>query len=458
MSTTDKNCGLIISSINSILKTTQNAFKYLWENSYFAQNIDNLIFATIIAVFILSTFASSSLLGTIALMTLGLTVIKTLIKPNEKLEMNLFEKFLLIYFLFVIVSLAGSTLFHLSLKGFTKTFTYIGFYFSLVQYYKNNLNKIPLTMEIIAILATIQGLIGFAQNFACVGEISTWQDVTRINEEEVMTRVYGTLQPFNPNLFGGYLVVTLPCIIGAMFTALNHKNIQKLILYFVSLGITTIALLLSGCRGAYIGLLAIAICSLGFIAKFIWDNNFEKLKKLYVSFIGTLAAIACSAAVLITPLRARIISIFAMRSDSSTSFRFNVYQAAIQMAKDNWLLGIGVGNQNFREIYGLYMRTGFDALSCYCIYLETIVESGIFALVAFLGFLGFLIAKAFKFALHTKDIQKLIITACSATAVIAVMVHGMVDTVFFRPQIQFVFWAIVSFISAELNPQNCDCD
>ena len=56
------------------------------------------------------------------------------------------------------------------------------------------------------------------------------------------------------------------------------------------------------------------------------------------------------------------------------------------MFKDNWLLGIGVGNKNFREIYGLYMKTGFDALSAYNIYLETAVESGIFALIAFLGF------------------------------------------------------------------------
>ena len=41
-------------------------------------------------------------------------------------------------------------------------------------------------------------------------------------------------------------------------------------------------------------------------------------------------------------LRARILSIFAMRSDSSNSFRFNVYNSCIEMFKDNWLLGIGV--------------------------------------------------------------------------------------------------------------------
>ena len=89
-------------------------------------------------------------------------------------------------------------------------------------------------------------------------------------------------------------------------------------------------------------------------------------------------------------------SIFAMRNDSSNSFRFNVYNSAIQMFKDNWLLGIGVGNKNFREIYGLYMKTGFDALSAYNIYLEIAVESGIFALIAFLGFLFTLIKRAIR--------------------------------------------------------------
>ena len=68
-------------------------------------------------------------------------------------------------------------------------------------------------------------------------------------------------------------------------------------------------------------------------------------------------------------------------------------------------MGIGVGNQNFREIYGLYMKTGFDALSAYNIYLETAVESGIFALLAFLGFVGINIYKAIKHIFEKKTIN-----------------------------------------------------
>ena len=83
----------------------------------------------------------------------------------------------------------------------------------------------------------------------------------------------------------------------------------------------------------------------------------------------------------------RFESIFALRADSSISFRMNVYESVWKMFLDNPFLGIGVGNQNFREIYGLYMKTGYDALSAYNIYLETAVESGIFALLSFLAFL-----------------------------------------------------------------------
>lgn len=149
-------------------------------------------------------------------------------------------------------------------------------------------------------------------------------------------------------------------------------------------------------------------------------------------------------------LRARVFSIFAMRQDSSNSFRFNVYQSSLQMFKDNWLLGIGVGNKNFREIYGLYMRTGFDALSAYNIFLETAVESGIFALIAFLIFLVILVKDAVKYIFTSSDTKNIIYVSAAVISIIATMVHGLVDTVFFRPQIQFLFWTMVAIISATL--------
>lgn len=449
-----QNNGLILGAINKVIEVSQNKCSYLWENSFFLKNIDNLIFATIIGVFVLSTFASSDLIGYVGLITLFLTVLKLFVKKGENIEPNLFEIFLIIYFLIVVISLAGSSLFYLSFKGFLKTFTYLGFYFSAVQYYKNNLSKIPMTIFVIALCAASQGIIGIFQNFSQVGEISTWQDVSNINPEDVMTRVYGTLMPYNPNLYGGYLVASLPCIFGSFILGMMDKK-YKMAGSFLTLAlITSLSLILSGCRGAYIGFVVIMLCFFGFLAKFIWkdlENKKEFFKKLYLSFLGLVAAMMAGAILFVSSIRTRIFSIFAMRNDSSTSFRLNVYQAAGDMIRDNWLLGIGVGNQNFREIYGLYMRTGFDALSAYSIYLEITVESGIFALFAFIGFLATLGCKAINFILSSKNLKASAIVAISITSIFAVIVHGLVDTVFFRPQIQFVFWTMVAFVSATLN-------
>lgn len=446
--------GLILKYLNNLFSYSQDKCNYLWENSFFFKNIDNLIFATIIGVFIFSTFGSSDLIGYVSLITLFLTILKLFVKKGEKLEVNLFEIFLILYFMFVIVSLAGSSLLYLSLKGFLKTFTYLGFYFSVVQYYKNNLSKIPFTIFTIALCAASQGIIGIFQNFSQVGEISTWQDVSSINPEDVMTRVYGSITPFNPNLFGGYLVASLPCLFGSFVLGLLDKKYKLAVGFLVLSLITSISLILSGCRGAYIGFLAIMVCFFGFLGKFIWANGKSLFKTIYLSVLGSIVAFSTCVVLFVSSIRTRVISIFAMRNDSSTSFRLNVYQSAINMVKDNWLFGIGVGNQNFREVYGLYMRTGFDALSAYCIFLEIAVESGIFALLAFIGFVITLIFKGIKFVLNSSDLKTSALVAISITSVIAVMLHGFVDTVFFRPQIQFVFWTMVAFVSAILNPKD----
>lgn len=446
----------LIDSLNIRFERIQSNYQHWWESSFVLKHIDNLIFITILATLVLSLFASSDLIGYVSLVPFFLTVVKMFVQKGERVSINSFEIFLLIYFMFVVISLSGSSLFFLSLKGFLKTCIYLAFYFSAAQYYKNNLSKIPLTIFIIALCAASQGIVGIFQNFVQVGEISTWQDVSNINPEDVMTRVYGTLQPYNPNLFGGYLIASLPCLFGGSVLLALDKKYKFSIAFLILSFITSFTLILSGCRGAYVAFLAIILSLFGFLAKFIWQSGKQFLKNIYLSFTGFILTMLIASVLFVSSLRARVLSIFAMRQDSSTSFRFNVYQSAIEMFKDNWLLGIGVGNQNFREIYGLYMKTGFDALSAYSVFLEIADESGIFALLAFIGFLIVLGFKSFKFISNTLDIKKSVFVSIAITAVAAIMVHGLVDTIFFRPQVQFLFWVMVAFISSVLRSEGIE--
>lgn len=436
---------------NKILKFSQQKTEYLYKNSLFLQHIDKLIFASIILVFLASTVMSSDVIGFIALITVFLTVVKVLTKPDETLSCRGYELWLLAYFMIVIISLAGSTLFHLSLKGFFKTFTYMAFYFSLMQYLKNNKNKIPYLLGAIGLCVSFEAVVGFLQNFSHVEEISGWQDVSGLNPEEVMTRVYGTLKPFNPNLLGGYFVAGIPALYGLSAYFLADRKYKLSIVGVVLALLSTLTLFLTGCRGSYIGMMVIFCSMFAVSAKYLWKNY----KTIYLSVVGGVVAFATSAILLVSSLRARVLSIFAMRQDSSNSFRFNVYHSSVEMFKDNWLLGIGVGNQNFREIYGLYMKTGFDALSAYNIFLEIAVESGIFALIAFVGFLINLVKNSVQFILKSENTKAVILVATAGISICAVCIHGFVDTVFFRPQIQFVFWTMVAIAGTLTSVEGC---
>ncbi len=429
---------------NRLFNFTQNHTQFLYNNSLIIQNIDKFIYLSILAVFAASTIFPSDYIGLIAVITTILTIIKLLFVRGEKLEASKAEIWLLAYFMLVIISLAGSSLFALSLKGFLKTFIYLGFYLSIAHFLKNNKDKIFPIFLTIGLCISFEGIMGFLQNFAHVEEISTWQDVSKLNPEEVMTRVYGTLKPYNPNLLGGYFVAGIPALYAVVAALFVDKKYNFAILGGICALLSSVALFLTGCRGSYIGMMVILGGTFLVSAKYLWQNY----KAIYISIVGGCVALMTSAILLSASLRARILSIFAMRQDSSNSFRFNVYQSSFNMFKENWLLGIGCGNKNFREIYGLYMRTGFDALSAYNIFLEIAVESGIFALIAFVGFIIANLIDGIKIILKSTDTKQVIFLSAAVISICALMVHGLVDTVFFRPQLQFIFWTMAAVVTS----------
>lgn len=434
--------------LNSILMSSQKLLSSLYNKSVVLKNIDWLIFANIILVILLSGFAPSDHIGYFALFSIVLTAINMMIKPGANFQMATRDKFLLLYFFVVLISVAGSSLLMLSLKGFLKTITYIGFYISVVQYLRDNRSKLKYILLSIALVVFVESFVAIKQNFLSVSEISGWQDISHLNPEDVMTRVYGSLKPYNPNLFGGYLISALPSTLLLIFIPLMNKHYKTSIFGLFVFILSVISVLLTGCRGAYVALftelIILAVLTYRFLKPFY--------RKIFTVIAGFVSMITALGIIAIGSLRARVFSIFAMRADSSNSFRFNVYQSSLAMFRDNWLLGIGVGNQNFREVYGLYMKTGFDALSTYNIYLEIAVESGIFALITFLGFVGINIVRAVRY-IYRRCNANSVYLMIAIISIIGMLVHGFVDTVFFRPQIQFIFWIMVAIIRTLTAPR-----
>ena len=429
-----------------------NIKKYI-NNSLFSQNIDRITFVVLLILLFCAVCTSSDMMGLVSLLFSALVIFKSIFTENKiNFSLKPFEKALLIYFLLVTVSLFASTLFKLSLHGYIKTFIYILFFYCAGIFFKTNSNKIPAIILFIAGLMSYESIIAIVQNLGGVVEISGWQDMTNINPEEVVSRAYGTLQPYNPNLLAGYLLCGLSYFIYLILVNLKSgkKRIALVFLFLLFLNLT--AIIYTGCRGAYLGFLfffPMLFLALIYYAKKQF-GGLSNIKKRYknLSIAGIIGFILF---VITNPaLIKRFESIFALRADSSISFRFNVYEAVWRMFLDNPIFGIGVGNQNFREIYGLYMKTGFDALGSYCVPLEIAVESGIFALGAFIIFLILVIKHCLKICLNDdKPINSKVLALSIILMIAAVSGHGLFDTIWFRPQLQFLFWTTIAMLNSK---------
>jgi putative inorganic carbon (HCO3(-)) transporter len=124
--------------------------------------------------------------------------------------------------------------------------------------------------------------------------------------------------------------------------------------------------------------------------------------------------------------------------------------SVLNMIKAKPILGIGPGNKAFNLIYPLYQRSGYSALGTYSVPLEIVVETGIIGLVCY-GWLIFTVLSQAWIALNRlrrdREATGLWIIAAIA-ALVGMLVHGLVDTVWYRPQVQLLWWLAIAIISS----------
>lgn len=447
----------IFDGINSLLAFIQSKSEKITNNSFLLSNLNFFILVSIIATYIFSTFAETSLIGAVSFCVPVFVVTKVLLTKGERIDLEQCNFYLLLYLIICFITNFTSSMPAQSLYGFMKTLIYFAFYFALCQFLKNNKKYIMLLLFVIASLISIESVIGLIQNSLGLENISTWQDTSYVNPEHVLSRVYGTLKPYNPNLFGGYLIVGFSSIIALISFFWQKNKVKSAIVSSICLLVSALTIFLTGCRGAYLALFVIIIgLILASFQVIFYDFKNEKLQKLWKMVIAFFGIGGVLFMTLNQGIFRRLMSIFILRGDSSTSFRMNVYNSAVQMFQDNWLCGIGVGNKVFREIYGLYMLSGFDALSCYCVFLELAVESGIFALVAYLLFIGSLFVNGVKRFISSNDLPYKVLLFVTFISIMAVMFHGLFDTIYFRPQIQYIFWTMAAILTVLVREEKAE--
>lgn len=292
--------------------------------------------------------------------------------------------------------------------------------------------------------ALIVSSYGIRQEFFGVEQLATWNDPTSALAND--TRVYSYLG--NPNLLGGYLLPAIALSIAVAF--IWEGWIQKTLAVIMVVS-NSACLYFTDSRGAWLAM-AVLIGVLLLLFYFWWREYLPRFWQIWLLplVFSSLAGLFLAAFVSSEPLRLRLTSIFAGRENSSNNFRINVWEACFKIIEDYPLIGIGPGNEAFNQIYPRYMNSRYPALSAYSVYLEHVVEMG------YLGFSCFLWLLAVTFNHGLRQLSRLrqkrnkrgivLIAAIAATASLAF--HGFVDTVWYRPQINTVWWLMLAIIAS----------
>ncbi|MBW4579242.1 MAG: IctB family putative bicarbonate transporter [Tildeniella nuda ZEHNDER 1965/U140] len=288
---------------------------------------------------------------------------------------------------------------------------------------------------------------GIQQKISGVAALATWVDPTSPSAKE--PRVYSYLG--NPNLLAAYLLPAIALSIVAVF-AWRRWGPKLLAMTMVVVNAT--CLYYTGSRGGWIGFAVMMLVLLALL--FHWWSvalpRFWRTLALPLG-LGTIAAVIVLAVLVVAPLRDRFSTIFVGRNDSSNNFRINVWTAVIQMIQDRPILGIGPGNVAFNSIYPRYQRPRFSALSAYSIPLEIAVETGIIGLTCFVWLLlvTFNLGWSQLQRLRTVRNQDGFWLMGAIATLVGLLGHGLVDTVWYRPQVNTLWWLMIALIASYYN-------
>lgn len=381
-------------------------------------------------------FLSTGKIAILIFIAFILWILITFLSPERRFFKDL-DKFSLLFFILLginIYATSFSPYFASAVKGLGKFLVYLSIFFIFRDIFediykqKKAIFSLLLSTFILSIYCVYQWIIK-------VPPLAGWEDPELIAEG--VTRVYGTL--LNPNLLGGYLISVFPFLFSALIFYPYFKSF-----IFLTILISALSIIWTYSRGAYLGFLASLIILFYGISLYFWQRDKKIRKKLIVLY---LIIILLGIATILSSnyFRTRIFSMFTLWGHTSNITRVMIWKSSFKMFKDFFLTGIGLGNDVFRQVYAFYMEPKYTALASYNLFLELAIEGSIFSLIIFLIMIYILI-KTFITSFASWDFTKKVIGISSLSSIIAPLFHGLVDTIWYRPYPQIIFWLACSFL------------
>ncbi|MGB8702961.1 MAG: IctB family putative bicarbonate transporter [Thermosynechococcaceae cyanobacterium] len=399
-------------------------------------------------LFAIAPFVATNYIGLIEIGCAGLWLLLTLSEDApQPAKVSPIHALLALYWACAGLSTIFSPVARAALNGWIELTLYL-LVFALIERTVRSARWRSWIITVYLFAAFVVTLYGMRQWFFGAPPLATWVDPD--SSMANTTRVYSYLD--NPNLLAAYLLPAVPFSVSAFFV---WRNWGTKLLAAVMVVTNTSCLVLTFSRGGWLALLlSLAITGLLLLYWVLPQlPQFWRTWAFPILLGGGTACIAI-AIVAVEPLRERFLSIFVSRQDSSNNFRINVWDAVKEMIRDRPIIGIGPGHDAFNKIYPLYQRPKFSALSAYSIYLEHLVEFGIFGFTCFMALLIALFQQGWVQLQRLRTQQSphgfWLIAALAGMG--GLLMHGTVDTVFYRPQVLTLWWMMAAIVTSYFTP------
>ncbi len=289
----------------------------------------------------------------------------------------------------------------------------------LVFSFLRNKDVLEKFMHISYIVLIAMSLLGIVQRVLGVEADASLTDLTL--NKGMPGRVFGTLG--NPNNFAEYLMIFIPFGFAYSF---SRKTKDTAFVCTLMMALPIGAILLTYSRSGWIALAAAVVV---YIALY----NYKLFPALFATIFVALPFIPSS-------IYNRILTIGNV-SDSSSSYRINIWTGCLDMLKDFWFTGIGLGPGSFANVFPKYaLGETTVVMHSHMQFMEMMVEGGVLLFIAYVWLLASVIKRACVASTNISDSSLKHYMVASAASVTGISLIGLFEYCWFYPRVMFAFF------------------
>jgi hypothetical protein len=439
-----ENC-LIRSIIVWLLMLPEKIFKRLYQKieGHFSSSIAykvlvvilnkiHILIAVMLFISLVSPFEWNNLYASIMLTILAFLLF---LRPAVTGEAGVNRKIISFYSAVFAIAILAAQVFSTSPGDSLRFFAFYANCFMIVLLIGSIRTKAHLksVIEIVLIGITITGLLGIWVAITGVPVNPSHTDLSA--NPDMPGRTYSTIK--NTNDYAESLIIMLPFYLAVVLYA---KSFIKKLLFITMAVPAFIALILTYSRTSWIGF------AFGLLI-FIFFAN----RKLVLPLI---ALGLLSIPLLPQTITNRVATI--ATGDTSIDFRFKILKTVIPIIKDNWLSGIGLGTDVFKEVvknYPLYTDGSIPPHS-HNIILHIWMESGIAGVLSFIGWMAHLFKTGINNIRDQKDKAIKYMIIASISSISGVVATGMGEHIWHEHRVMLLFWAVTGILAGAVFQEN----